>query len=119
MPEDEITDQTERTLAAEIVREKVFVAMRQEVPFSTAVLVEEFEDDVEGRIKRIRAAIVVERDAHKAMVIGAGAQTLKKIGIAARLELEKMLDSRIHLALNVRVDRNWTRNPSKLEEYGL
>jgi len=114
------TDQTERMIAEEIVREKIFMAMRREIPFSTAVKVEEFVADMpSGKPTRIAAAIVVERDSHKGMVIGAGGRQLKEIGSQARLELEEILGTRIFLQLTVKVERNWTRDPRKLSEFGL
>lgn len=119
MSPDEYTDQTERMIAEEIVREKVFLKMRQEIPFSTAVRVEDFEEDAERKLKKIRATIIIDRESHKGMLIGAGGQTLKEIGTAARLELENLLDSRVFLEITVKVERNWTRDPRKLEEFGL
>ncbi|HEY6421011.1 MAG TPA: GTPase Era [Candidatus Binataceae bacterium] len=118
MPGDEYTDQTERMIAEEIIREKIFLTMRQEVPFSTAVKVEQFEDEPERNFKRIAALIIVERDSHKGMLIGAGGRTLKEIGTEARLELEAMLAARIFLELHVKVERNWTRDPRKVAEIG-
>src|SRR5208337_512606 len=76
MSPDEYTDQTERMIAEEIVREKIFLKMRQEIPFSTAVRVEKFEDDAERKLKRISATVVVDRESHKGMLIGAGGRTL-------------------------------------------
>src|SRR5581483_5022809 len=91
MPEDQFTDQTQRALAEEIIREKIFLEMKQEIPFSTAVMVEEFTE-MEGRnLVRIRASIIVERDSHKGMIIGSGGQRLKSIGQQARLEIEQQL----------------------------
>ncbi len=119
MPGDEYTDQTERMIAEEIVREKIFLKMRQEIPFSTAVRVENFEDDVERKLKRIEATVVVDRESHKGMLIGAGGRTLKEIGTAARLELEEILGSRVFLEITVKVERDWTRDPRKLAEFGL
>ncbi|HLK87515.1 MAG TPA: GTPase Era [Candidatus Binataceae bacterium] len=119
MPEDEYTDQSERSIAGEIVREKVFRAMREEVPFSTAVTVENFVVEGEGPLLRIEATIVVAREAHKAMLIGAGGRQLKRIGTAARLELEKIFAARVFLHLLVRVEKDWTRNPRKIAELGL
>ena len=106
-------------IAAEVVREKVFLAMREEVPFSTAVMVEKFEDEPDRRLLRIDAIIVVAREAHKGMLIGAGGRQLKQIGTAARLELEKMLGARVFLQLLVKVEKDWTRNPRKIAELGL
>ena len=119
MSEDEYTDQSERALAGEIVREKVFLAMREEVPFSTAVTVENFVVEEERPLLRIEATIVVAREAHKAMLIGAGGRQLKRIGTAARLELEKIFAARVFLHLLVRVEKDWTRNPRKIAELGL
>ena len=119
MPEDEYTDQTERMITEEVVREKVFLAMRQEIPFSTAVRVETFTDQPERKLKRVAVVIVVERDSHKGMLIGAGGRTLKKIGTAARLELEEVFEARVFLEMRVKVEPGWTRDPRKVAEYGL
>ena len=119
MPEDEYTDQSERMIAAEVVREKVFLAMREEVPFSTAVVVENFVEEPERRLLRIAAVIVIAREAHKGMLIGAGGRQLKQIGTAARLELEKLLGAHVFLQLLVKVDKDWTRSPRKIAELGL
>ena len=90
MPADEYTDQTERMIAAEIVREKIFLKMRQEIPFSTAVKVEDFEEDTERKLKKIRATVVVDRESHKGMLIGAGGRTLKEIGDKYNLSRERI-----------------------------
>jgi len=119
MPEDEYTDQTERMIAAEVVREKVFLAMREEVPSSTAVVVENFVEEDDRRLLRIDAMIVVAREAHKGMLIGAGGRRLKQIGTAARLDLEKTLGARVFLQLLVKVEKDWTRSPRKIAELGL
>jgi GTPase len=119
MPSEEYTDQSERMLSEEIIREKLFIAMRQEIPFSTAVTIEQFSDQPERNLTLISAVIVVERDAHKGMVIGAGGRVLKEIGTQARLELEQILGRRIFLELHVKVERGWTSDPRKLKELGL
>lgn len=119
MPGDEYTDQTERMLAEELVREKIFLAMRQEIPFSTAVQVEEFVDETDRNLTKIRAVIILEREAHKGMVIGAGGRQLKSIGTTARLELEEILGRRVFLELHVKVEKGWTADPRKLKELGL
>jgi GTPase len=119
MPEEEFTDQTERMLSEEIVREKLFMAMRQEIPFSTAVSIERFSDDPSRNLTIISAVIIVERDAHKGMVIGAGGRMLKDIGTQARRELEEMLGRRIFLELHVKVEKGWTSDPRKLKELGF
>ncbi len=117
MPEDEYTNQTERMIAAEVIREKIFLRMRQEVPFSTAVRIENFADEPERRLKRISAVIVVERESHKPILIGVGGATLKAIGTSARIELEDLLGARVFLEMLVKVEANWTRDPRKIEEF--
>jgi GTPase len=119
MPGDEYTDQTERMIAEEVIREKLFLAMRQEIPFSTAVLVEQFAEEADRNLTRIEALIIVEREAHKGMVIGAGGRQLKEIGTGARRELEQMLGRHLFLALRVKVERGWTGDPRRLKELGL
>ncbi len=119
MPADQYTDQTERALAAEVIREKIFLAMREEVPFSTEAVVEGWSEEPERRLIRISAVIVVERDSHKGMIIGAGGWMLKEIGTAARLDIEQLLGSRVFLELLVKVEPNWTHDPRKLAELGL
>src|SRR5208337_3260981 len=111
MPADQYTDQSERALAAEVIREKIFLAMREEVPFSTEVRVENWSEEPDRKLIRISALILVERDSHKGMMIGAGGRTLKQIGTDARLDLEQLLGAHIFLELLVKVEPNWTRNP--------
>jgi len=119
MDEEEYTDQTERMIAEEILREKLFLAMRHEIPFSTAVTVESFTEEGQGNLIKIAALVIVERESQKGMVIGAGGQKLKEIGTGARLELETLLDRRIFLELRVKVEKGWTRDPRKLKELGF
>jgi GTP-binding protein Era len=119
MPAEEYTDQTERMIAEEIVREKIFLAMGQEIPFSTAVVTEGFSEEPERGLVRISALIIVERDSHKGMIIGAGGRKLKEIGTNARLELEGILGRRVYLELHVKVERGWTADPRKLKELGF
>ncbi len=119
MSEEEYTDQTERTLAEEIIREKLFLKLEREIPFSTAVVVEAFSEDEEKKLIKIAATIIVDRESHKGIVIGAGGRMLKEVGTAARLELEEILGWKVFLELLVKVDRDWTRNPRKLHELGL
>lgn len=119
MPEDEYTDQTERMIAEEVIREKIFLAMRQEIPFSTAVVVEHFVEEPERKLVKIAALIIVERESHKGMVIGAGGQQLKEIGTSARLELEEILGRRVFLETRVKVEKGWTADPRKLKELGF
>jgi len=104
-PEDHVTDQPERFLAAELVREKVLLATRQEVPHSVAVTVDKWEET--PRLTRIYATIRVERDGQKAIVIGAKGAMLKRIGTLAREEMEKLFGMKIYLDLHVRVQPGW------------
>ena len=104
-PEDYVTDQPERFLAAELVREKVLLATRQEVPHSVAVTVDKWEET--SRLTRIYATIRVERDGQKAIVIGAKGAMLKQIGTLAREEMEKLFGVKIYLDLHVRVQPGW------------
>jgi len=104
-PEDYVTDQPERFLAAELIREKVLLATRQEVPHSVAVMVDKWEET--PKITRIYATIRVERDGQKAIVIGSGGAMLKKIGTLARQEMQKMFGVKVYLDLHVRVEPGW------------
>jgi len=114
---DEFTDQTERTLAQEVVREQVLLQTQQEVPYSVAVTIDTFEE--RGRLVVIKATLHVERDSQKRILIGAQASRIKEIGRAARLELEKILDRKVYLELFVRVQAEWTSNPARLRDFGL
>jgi GTP-binding protein Era len=107
-PSDQVTDQPERFLAAEIIREKVMTSTKQEVPHAAAVLVEAFEES--EKLIRIRAIISVERDGQKGILIGRGGERLKAIGTAARQELEEILGVKVFLELRVRVERDWRQD---------
>jgi len=115
----EYTDQTERFLASEIVREKVFLLTRQEIPYGVAVTIDEFTEKDEKNLIVISATIHTERDSHKGILIGKRGAMLKEIGQRAREELEKIFGCRIFLELFVRVDPDWTQNPNLLTEMGL
>jgi len=114
---EEFTDQTERMLAQEMVREKVLLQTRAEVPYAVAVTVDKFED--KKNLAVITATVHVERESQKAIVIGAGGARIKEIGRAARLELEHMLGRRVFLELFVRVQQEWTKREALLKEFGL
>jgi GTP-binding protein Era len=119
-PEDQVTDRSERFLAAEIIREKVMDLLREEVPYSTAVVIESFQEpDAADRKKvtRIQAAIIVEKDSQKGIVIGKGGQMIKKIGESARKELETLLEGPVYLELFVKVESDWTKDSRKVEEF--
>lgn len=107
-PKDQFTDQPERFLAAEIIREKVMTNTKQEVPHAVAVLVEAFEES--ERLIRIRATVSVEREGQKGILIGRGGERLKAIGTAARLELEEILGVKVFLELRVRVEPEWRQD---------
>jgi len=115
----EYTDQSERFLASEIVREKVFLLTREEIPYGVAVTIDEFTEKEEKNLIVIAATIHTDRDSHKGILIGKRGTMLKEIGRQAREELEALLGCRIFLELFVRVDANWTRNPNLLAEMGL
>jgi GTP-binding protein Era len=118
-PEDEYTTETERFLVQEIVREQLFLQTEEEVPYGTAVEVEEFRREPERELLVLRATILVARNAHKGMVIGRGGQRLREVGRRARLELERLFGVRVFLELFVRVEPTWATSPRRLEELGL
>lgn len=107
-PPEIYTDQPERFLAGEIIREKIINHTKQELPYVTAVLIEQFEES--DTITRIHATIVVERDSQRPIVIGAGAERLKQIGTEARLELEKLFPPKVYLELYVKIEPHWRDN---------
>jgi len=113
-PEDQVTDQPERFLAAEIIREKAIQLMYHEVPYALAVVVEKYEE--KPGLLRIEAVLNVERDSQKKILIGHKGEMLKKIGTEARKELEAILDSKIYLGLFVKVSPDWRGNPQKVRE---
>ena len=118
-PEDELTDQTERFIAAEIVREKVFLRTRQEIPYGIAVSIRSFEEKNDGALVVIGATIHTERESHKPILIGKRGASLKEIGIAAREDLEHLLGCRVYLELAVKTTPGWSRDPRSLEAFGL
>lgn len=117
-PEDYVTDKSEKFLAEEIIREKGLRFLQEEVPHGLAVGIEKFKMRSDKEIYDIDAVIYVERDSHKAIVIGKGGSMLKKIGTSARRELENMLDSKVNLKLWVKVSKNWRDNDNKVRGFG-
>jgi GTP-binding protein Era len=111
---EQLTDKPERFFAAELVREAVIAATRQEVPYATAVVIERFEE--EGALCRIAAVIVVAKQAHKGILIGKHGQRLKEIGSAARVELERLLGRKVFLELWVKVIEAWPEDPARVRE---
>jgi GTP-binding protein Era len=116
-PEDTVTDQPREMLLAEIIREKALALTRQEVPHSIAVAIEETEDRPDG-ILEIHASVFVERDSQKGIVIGKGGSMLKQIGTRARTELEWLLGTKVFLKLQVKVAKDWQRDPKLLQRLG-
>lgn len=114
--EDDITDRSEKFLAAEIVREKVFRFVGDELPYTSTVVIEKFEQ--EGNLRRIFATILVERDSHKAMVIGQKGAKLKEISTQARLDMEKLFGGPVYLEIWVKVKSGWADNEAGLRAYG-
>ena len=116
-----VTDQPERVIVAELIRERLFHHLQRELPYSIAVEIERFDEterESEGKVQ-IFARILVERTSQRAIVLGKGGSMIKKIGTEARLEINKLLDARTHLELHVTVQPDWTRKPRQLRELGL
>lgn len=113
---DDITDRSEKFLAAEIVREKVFRFVGDELPYTSTVLIEKFEQ--EGDLRRVFAAILVERDTHKSMVIGQKGARLKDISTQARLDMERLFGGPVYLEIWVKVKSGWADNEAGLRAYG-
>ncbi len=114
--EDALTDRNERFLAGEIIREKLFRLTGDELPYTSTVVIEKFEED--GPLRRIAAAIVVEREAHKGIVIGEKGELIKRIGTEARTELERLYDGKVFLELWVKVRSGWADDAEHLRSYG-
>ncbi|QCX48087.1 GTPase Era [Ralstonia pseudosolanacearum] len=111
-----LTDRSERFMAAEIVREKVFRWTGDELPYSSTVVVDKFE--TEGRLRRVFVTILVDRDAHKAMIIGAKGAKLKQISTEARIDMEKLFDGKVYLEVWIKVKSGWADNEAGLRAYG-
>ncbi|MEO0141688.1 MAG: GTPase Era, partial [candidate division WOR-3 bacterium] len=116
-PEDELSDRDLRFFAGEIIREKIFLRLREELPYSSAVEIEDFKEE-EG-IARILAIIYVERESQKPIVLGKGGRTIKEIGTLAREELEYLLGKRVYLELRVKVRPGWRKDKDFLKGLGL
>ncbi|RBA25720.1 GTPase Era [Herminiimonas fonticola] len=114
--EDDITDRSEKFLAAEIVREKLFRFVGDELPYTSTVLIEKFE--LEGNLRRVFAAILVERDTHKSMVIGNKGERLKDISTQSRLDMERLFGGPVYLEIWVKVKSGWADNEAGLRAYG-
>lgn len=114
-PPDEVTDESMRSIAQEIIREKILVNTQDEIPHSVAVIISKYEE--KEKIYRIFADIHVEQDSQKGIMIGKKGQMLKTIGTQARLELEKVLDKKVYLELNVKVTKNWRKKQKNLGDW--
>jgi len=115
-PPDQLTDRDERFFAAELLREKLFMEMGEELPYRCEVVIESFKE--EGRLRRIEATILVERESQKAMVVGAGGARLKRMGTAARKDMERMFGGKVYLGTWVKVRRAWTDDARVLRQLG-
>ena len=116
--EDMLTDRSEKFLASEIIREKLFRLTGDELPYTSTVVIDKWEEEEGGLRRRISASIVVERDAHKGMIIGAGGERLKRIGSEARQEMERLMEARVFLELWVKVRSGWADSEEHLRSYG-
>lgn len=116
-PDDIYTTHPVRFVAAELIREQVFLQMHQEIPYSTAIQIEEFKDATDDNpITRIRAAIIVEKESQKGMVIGKGGERIKAIGKGARQKIEELVGTKVYLELFVKVEENWTKDAEKVRK---
>jgi GTP-binding protein Era len=113
---DEITESSERFLAAELIREKLFRLLGDELPYASAVIIDKFA--LEGSLRRIHASIIVDKDTHKGIVVGAKGSQLKAIGTKARLDMEKLFGGKVHLELWVKVKRGWAENQNVMKQLG-
>lgn len=117
-PDDMLTDQPERFIVAEMVREKVMRRTTEEIPYGVAVKVETFEEKPDKNLVVIQATIHVERDSHKKIIVGKGGQMIRTLGQDARREIERFLGTRVFLELFVRVDKDWSQSERMLRELG-
>ena len=115
-PDDVVTEETMRDVAREVVREKILLNTQDEIPHSVAVLIEKYEE--KENIDRIYASIYCEQKSQKGIIIGKGGSLLKKIGTEARLELEKIVEKKVYLELNVKVEKDWRKKEKALKDFG-
>jgi len=117
-PADSTTDRSRRFLLAELIREQVIRATRQELPYASTVRIDSLEDEIESRPIVIQATVSVEKESQKGMIIGKGGEMLKRIGSRARKEMERLLDRHLYLELRVEVRKNWRTNPKEFRKLG-
>jgi len=115
-PEDQLTDRDERFFAAELLREKIFEQLDQELPYRCEVVIDSFKE--EGRLRRIEATILVERESQKAIVLGAGGERLKRMATAARKDMEKLFGGKVYLGTWIKVRKSWTDDARVLKQLG-
>lgn len=115
-PKDALTDRPEKYFVAEIIREKIFLNYRKEIPYSSEIVIDAYEEDTD--ITRIRAEIFVERDSQKIILIGKKGEAMKKVGIESRKDIEEFLGKKVYLELHVRVKPKWRDNPNLLKSLG-
>ena len=113
---EEISDRPMRFFISEIIREKILIHCQKEIPYSTQIEIEEYKEEI--GLTRIRANIIVERDSQRGIIIGRGGEMLKRIGKAARLDMEKFLETKVFLETYVKVDKDWRHSDAKLKKYG-
>ena len=116
--EDTVTDQPQRQIVAEIIREKALYALNEEIPHGIAVVIDQMKDRPNGKIVDIDATIICERDSHKGIIIGKGGQMLKRIGTSARIEIENLMDTKVNLKLWVKVRKEWRDSELYMKNYG-
>jgi GTP-binding protein Era len=117
-PEETLTDVTERFIASELIREKLFRLTGEEIPYASAVTVEAYKPSANGKRLSIEATIHLERDSQKGIVIGKGGAVLKRIGTEARQDIERMTGAKVYLKLFVRVEKNWRKDSKAIERFG-
>ena len=115
---DALTDRSDKFLAAELIREKLFRLTGDELPYTSTVQIDKYEEVEGGRLNRIAATIIVERDAHKGMVIGEGGERLKRISTEARTEMERLTGKKVFLEVWVKVRSGWADDEQRLKSYG-
>jgi len=117
-PEDALTDLPERFIAAEMIRESIFRLTGEEIPYATAVMVDSFKEEKNGKLVKIEATIHLERDSQKGIIIGKDGSKLKRIGTESRKKIEQMIDTKVFLKLFVRVQKNWRKDTRALRKFG-
>jgi GTP-binding protein Era len=115
-PEDQLTDRDERFFASELLREKLFATLGEELPYRCEVMIDSFKE--EGRLRRIEATILVERESQKGIVLGAGGERLKQMATAARKDMERLFEGKVYLGVWVKVRRAWTDDARVLRQLG-